>query len=264
MSHPKQSDAQGNFASTSPKHTRRRSDEDQQEQHADPPPAHVSPAMRIYRHALEAVLGILELNDFSRAVAVSRDWSDAVRSMKPIHARIERNACGFGRERKAWRPLPPIASIVASPILRHIAAIHITHNDASFTPLDNDSLGLLAQHAPNLQSLWCKLIPTSAEPLVWPPKLSSLTLKMGGKYSVPVIHCTDEVINGVLAALPSLSSLCLELPSFADGNSVNLSILGACRSLHDLQLGTVNGYALKITDTPARLSDICVTCPSGR
>ena len=56
----------------------------------------------------------------------------------------------------AFRPWPPIATIVGSPLLRHLSAIHIT-NACRRTPRNNASLSLLAQHAPNLTSLWCAL-----------------------------------------------------------------------------------------------------------
>ena len=129
-------------------------DEEKQPAHAS---AHVSPAMRLYRHALETIFGMLELGDLVPVLAVSRSWSAAVRSMAPINAVCERDEWGTLRQRNAFRMLPPIASIVASPLLRHLAAIHIshtiTHVVGSFTPMTNESLGLLAQHAQHLTSL---------------------------------------------------------------------------------------------------------------
>ena len=95
---------------------------------------------------------MLELDDLAVILAVSREWSETVRSMAPINAAIQRRIWRLKSMKKKFRPLPPVARIVASPLLRHIASIHIS-GARGVTPLDNASLGLLAQHAPNLQSL---------------------------------------------------------------------------------------------------------------
>ena len=157
-------------------HTRRQTrirsrEEEGTEEHRAQPSAHVSPAMRIYRHALESIFAMLELADLSRALAVNREWAAAVRSMKPINASIERDNRGWFDTRTDFRPLPPIARIVASSLLRHLAAIHIGYENASWTPLSNASIGLLSQYAPTLTSLWCKLILTN-DPLIFPPGCS--------------------------------------------------------------------------------------------
>ena len=165
-----------------------REEEDEEKLTAAQPSSHISPAMRIYRHALESICGMLELDDLSRILAVSRSWSAAVRSMAPLHATIERDEYQLRRKARAFRPLPPIAGI---PLLRHLAVIHISHEGESWTPLNSESLGLLAQHAPNLTSLWCTLTLAPNQPLVLPAKLASLTLQLRDKY-------TDAVINGVL------------------------------------------------------------------
>ena len=197
---------------------------------------HVSPAMRIYRHALESIFSMLELEDLSHALVVSRGWAAAVRSMKPINGTISRDEWRSHRQGHEFRPLPPIASIVASPLLRHVAAIQLSHENsyATWIPLTNETLALLAQHAPNLQSLWCQLSPTPDEPLMWPVKLASLHLQLAGKY-------TDAAINGVLqalASLPLLSSLRLALLSFERETGIDLNLLAACPSLTDFTLLT--------------------------
>ena len=197
-------------------------------------PAYASPAMRLYRHALESILAMLDLADLSRMLAVSREWSAAVRSMALVHGSIQRTTTA------RFSLLPPIPNIVGSPLLRHLTAIQIGHTHASETRLDNDSLALLAQHATNLTSLWCKLTLTSDEPLVLPSKLKTLHLQLDGGYS-------DSEINGVLtalAALPSLSRLCIVLSQSSD---VDLSLLAACPSLIDLTIGTLNGSAPKFS-----------------
>ena len=195
--------------------------------------SHVSPAMRIYRHALESVLGMLELADLNRALAVSREWAAAVRSMKTISATIERDEWRLCYVGKPFHPLPPIVSIIGSALLRHIATIQIKRSDESRTPLDTASLGLLAQRTPNLTSLWCKLTLTPNEPLILPAKLQSLDLRLDRNY-------TAKTINSVLtalAALPSLSSLWLGLSAFDhDPTSLELGPLAACRSLTCLDL----------------------------
>ena len=208
------------------------------------PAAHVSPVMRIYRHALEAICAMLELDDLSRILAVSREWSAAVRSMKPIDAeiyRFERDSTG------ALRALPSIQSICASPLRRHVAAIHIK-GQYDWTPMDNASLALLAQHAPNLTSLHCTLTLTPNEPLMLPAKLVSLLLHMDGEY-------TDAALNGVLAtmsALPSLSRLRLCLSAFRAANSVELSLLAACRSLADVTLESTDPYPPPLSDAQVK------------
>ena len=221
-------------------------------------PARVSPAMRIYRHALESVLGMLELCDLSRALAVSRAWSAAVRSMKPIHATIHRHFILESSARTAFSPLPPIVRLVVSPLLRHLAGIHLKGvgrwSGVCSTPLNNESLALLSQHAPNLQSLRCVLTLTPTESVVLPAKLQSLELQLGSDASYPAIKYADAVINGVLttvAALPSLSRLHLCLAAFRSryGSSVDLSLLSACRSLTDLALEHAQGSYLELSDT---------------
>ena len=184
---------------------------------------------------------MLELADLSRALAVSRSWFAAVRSMAPIHASIERYKRGSHRERKAWRPLPPIVRIAGSPLLRHLGAIQICKAGAFYTPLDNAALALVAQHAPNLQTLWCQLTLTPDAPLILPAQLRSLELQLDGE-------STDAVINGVLtllAALPSLSRLGLRSSFKGDAS---LGLLAACPSLTDLQLESRNGWSPAFTD----------------
>ena len=169
---------------------RARDADDEKEQHPQPS-AHVSPAMRIYRHALESAFAMLDLGDLSRCLAVSREWAAAVRSMKPIHTSIERDEYQMRSEKRVCHPLPPVLSIVASPLLRHLAAIQIHSSSPSWTALDNVSLGLLVQHAPNLTALCCTLTLTSNEPLVLPARLTSLVLRLRG-------DDPDAAINGVL------------------------------------------------------------------
>ena len=192
--------------------------------------------MRIYRHALESIFGMLEVGDLAQVLAVSHSWLAAVRSMKPLSATI-----GEKRRYFMW---PRIALLVASPLLRHLAVVEIRHaHGRGLAPVRNASLALLAQHAPHLQSLRYDLSLTSNEPLILPPKLTSLNLQLNGGYS-------DAEINGLLmslAALPSLSRLCHRLAAFKHTSSVELSLLGASRSLSDLTLLSSKGDALKET-----------------
>ena len=215
-----------------PTQTRARYEEDQEAQHHASSSVQPSPAMRLYRHALESIFGLLEFEDLVRILSVSREWSAAVRSMAPIHAAIQRDACGSIRERQAFRSLPPIPSIVVSPLFHHIATLQIRHPGASWTPLNNDSLALLAQHAPNLQSLWCTLSLTPHEPLILPAKLTSLHLQVDDQ-------STDATINNVLmtlAAHSSLSSLRLWLSAYEPHPAVEFNILAASRSLTNLKI----------------------------
>ena len=221
------------------------------------PSAHVSPATRLYRHALESILGVLTLTDLSRVLAVSREWSAAVRSMRPIQGKIEREHSGGFFEQ--MRPLPPIASVT---LLRHVTAIDIEDAYPSYPWLGNASLAHLAQHAPNLTSIWLALVLMPDEPIIFPAKLLSLKLQLGWKE-------TDAAINGVLTALaafPSLSHLHLALSAFDNEDAVQLSIFAACPSLGELELGTANHDAPKLATRRwsrlVRLSDICSASPS--
>ena len=55
--------------------TRNQHEETQHTAHLD---AHLSPARRIVRHALDSILALLEWSDFRRAVAVRREWFGAL------------------------------------------------------------------------------------------------------------------------------------------------------------------------------------------
>ena len=205
---------------------------EEEEQRVARPVDHVSPAMRIYRHALESIFVMLELEDLAQVLAVSRSCFAAVRSMKSINAAIERDAWHSNPDRIAFRPLPPVVSLVTSPLLRHVSCIRIRHADAPWSPLDNASLRRLAHHVPNLTSLCCLLKLTANKPLIWPAKLTSLELQLD-RYSARTIEYTDAAINGMLTtltALPSLSRLHLGLAVFADELSIDLSLLSACPS----------------------------------
>lgn len=197
--------------------------------------------MQLYRHALESILSLLELQDISCASSVSRSWSAAVSTMRPINSMIERNGLQCEAEDKAFRALPPIDSIVASPLLRHLGAVHVRGKSGGLTGLTNDSLALFAQYAPSLTSLWCDLTLIPAAPLIFPMKLTSLELRLAVNTSAPD---TDSVLT-TLAVLPSLSRLSLRLFMFV---GVDLSLLAASRSLTDLTLHMLDGSQAKLTD----------------
>ena len=216
MSNSKQNDDQRDEASRAHKQSK-----EGDEQHAAQSSTHASPATRLYRHALESILGMLTLGDLSRILSVSREWSAAVKSMSPISGSVDRDENPYKRWKKA-SDLPPIASIVGSPLMRHLVAIQMW----PLIPMENAALGLLARHAPNLTSLCCDLILRPDEPLVLPAKLQSLQLHLTNEH-------TDAVVNSVLktvAALPSLTRLRLMLSSFAHHSSIELSLLAACPS----------------------------------
>ena len=239
----KQTTGQESVASRTNIPTRMHVEEKGNDQRVQKPSTPASPVMRLHRHALESIFAMLTLEGLAQVLAVSQSWSVAVRSMKSIQAVMERD----GRSTPAAKrlhPFPRIVRIVASPLLRHLGAIQLRAPDRSLTRLKNASLALLAQHAPNLQSLHCELRFTSVAPLIWPAKLQSLHLKLDRIY-------TDTQINGVLmtlAALPLLSRLHLSFLAFEHVNSIDLSVLAACPSLSDLALGTFNGGSPKLTD----------------
>ena len=74
----KKNDDEGSVASRTRRQTRirAREEEEEKEQPAAPSSSHVSPAMRIYRHALESIFAMLELSDLSSVLAVSRAWAE--------------------------------------------------------------------------------------------------------------------------------------------------------------------------------------------
>ena len=199
-------------------------------------PAHTpSPVTRLYRHALESILGMLPLDDLSRVLAVSRAWSAAVRSMTPIAALLFRD----------HRHPFPIALLVGSPLLRHLAAIHRKHSSQATMPMDNASITLLSLHAPNLTAVQCALTFLPTRPLALPAQLQSLELEMDAEYS-------DAAINSLLAtvaALPSLTSFHLKLSIFGLKNSIQLRLLAACHSLTDLTLETLLSFTPTLTDS---------------
>ena len=90
MSNFKMINDEGGVASRTHGQSRRRprDDEDEEKQTAAQPSAHVSPATRIYRHALEFIFGMLTLDDLTRILAVSRSWSAAVRSRRLFTRRL--------------------------------------------------------------------------------------------------------------------------------------------------------------------------------
>ena len=101
MSKANQNDDEGDSNSRTQRQTRVRTREEEEKGQPEQPSAHISPAMRIYRHALESIFAMLELSDLSRILAVSRAWSAAVRSMAPILASVERNYRSFHAETPA-------------------------------------------------------------------------------------------------------------------------------------------------------------------
>ena len=139
---------------------------------------------------------------------------------------------------RGQKPLPPIASIIGSPILHHIAVIQCACMDENgYIPMDNAALALLTQHAPNLTALWCTPIRTPHEPLVLPAKLKALYLRLGSDYS-------DASVNDVLtsvASLPSLSHLDVMITAFAHANAVELRRLAECPSLTHISLYPIEG-----------------------
>ena len=212
------------------KRIRPRDEEGEEKQPVAQSSAHVSPAVRIYRHALEAAFGMLELSDLSRVLAVSREWSAAVKSMAPIRGTL------------ASKHMPNIKRVVLvrCPLMRHIATLDIMRAGHSWSPLSDTSLALLARRIPNLQSLRCNLSLTSSDPPVFPAKLESLYLEIPDDFDKKRIRYSARVIHRVLkalAALPSLTRLHLSLQVFEDENNVDLSHLAACPSLTDLTVG---------------------------
>jgi hypothetical protein len=108
----------------------------------------VHAAPQLYRHALESVFGFLSLAELSFVLAVSRDWSAAVGTMRSISAPAPRPSL-------IWR-LPPLdlRRVCASRLSRHVSALG---GDCRRVSSDSDTLALLSVRMPHLTSLQCKL-----------------------------------------------------------------------------------------------------------
>ena len=151
--------------------------------------------MRLYRDALESVFGFLSLADLSRVLAVSRAWSAAVRSMKPIDAEVTSEGVS------AWM-------IAASPL-----AVHVRHFGSTDYYWKNSSGDLLFLSRPpfSLISLACALDLSPPARMFLGHSLQSLTLQLRDEAN------TAAVINEAfvtISRLPLLEKLDLWLSSF--------------------------------------------------
>ena len=154
----------------------------------------VSPITRLYRHALESVFGFLALADLSRVLSVSREWAEAVRSMKSIGAEVT------SKRVRPWM-------VATSPLAPHVKHL------GSFDRLleTSDALVLLSRPPISLLSLACEVDLSVPSRLFLGVSLRSLTIRLrGNPEDVPAIN--DAIVT--ISRLPFLSELDLWLPSF--------------------------------------------------
>ena len=85
MSTPSHNDDEGDAASPAHEQTY-----EGVEQHAAAhSSAHLSPVMRLHRHALESIFGMLELTDLVQILSISRAWSASVLAFVQEGNRVE-------------------------------------------------------------------------------------------------------------------------------------------------------------------------------
>ena len=153
--------------------------------------AHVSPVARLYRDAVESVFGFLALAGLSRVLAVSREWSAAVRSMLSIGASYE----------GATPPFEIAASSLAS---------HVSDWTGDGSPLLPSNLFILSRPPFALRSLSCTVKLTTRH-LYFGASLKSLALYLSG--NAERVSAVNSVIV-TISRLHVLEELDLVLPSY--------------------------------------------------
>ena len=119
-----------------------------------------SPAVRLYRHALESIFGFLSLRELAIVLAVSHSWAAAVASMRSIGAVI------------LQQPAKSVLCICTSQLARHIGTLG---SKAEPCFLSLEVLCLASLRLTGLRTLHCKL-PSLKGPLLFPPSLTQLQL----------------------------------------------------------------------------------------
>jgi len=143
---------------------------------------------RLHRHALESIFAFLNLRELHGVVSVSHSWQSAVLSMGSI---IDLH----------YRMLP-LRTLLQSRLLRHVGRLHAI---GVFTAQE---LCQLAEQAPQLRWLSCRIQPFTTEPIKFPAQLQWIALELAGR-SEPLegSQSTSVMTQTMLAALVPLAHL---------------------------------------------------------
>jgi hypothetical protein len=196
-----------------------------------PPP---TSADRLHRHALETVFAFCSLRELAAVLEVSKDWTAAVGSMRPLGVDLPSTAAD------AW-----LLQFCLSPLPRHVSKADIWR-----FPLSCWSLYHLKQRMPNLEELNCSF-EGSWLPLMFPVRLRKLSLRFQAAADIAVPFSDkqhrelDEAIVAI-AALPLLDELSL---SANKANSCCLTPLTTVLSLRKLWLTLPE----RVFDSPANI-----------
>jgi hypothetical protein len=164
----------------------------------DPTTSPPSTAARLYRHALESVFAFCSLRELASLLCVSKEWSNAVRSMRSLAVVID---CSSDESRLLLLCMSPLAAHVgtlkeSSNITQSLAALHV-----------------LAFRLPHLHNLQYSMM-GSWMPLIFPARLRTLSLRLQAKVDVfaPFSDKQHHDLNAairIVATLPLLEELTL-------------------------------------------------------
>jgi hypothetical protein len=147
-------------------------------------PAGTTP--RLYRHALESIFSFCSLSDLAPLLGVSKNWSTALNSMRPLDAEIDANLPDASFE---------LLYTSESPLIRHVSCL--TWHASSLTV---QRLADLSARLTNLRSLECSFA-ADGPAVVFPPRSRILALHFEPLESASA-HQLDPAIVGISAQLP--------------------------------------------------------------
>jgi hypothetical protein len=178
------------------------------------------PRVQLYRHAIESVLAFLPLSGLHSALAINRDWSGAVMSMRSIRVKMS-------------KPPASLDPIARSSLGRHIMCFG---SHAATMQLTVQSLLILVQRMAHIKELYCTLklgpsdLDTIGDALHFPPRLSTLfcivqTSEVHPAQSISLVNAAIVAVS----RLPLLDNVGLEFPRFSE--EVNFAPLQAHATL---------------------------------
>jgi hypothetical protein len=172
----------------------------------------------LYRDTLGSVLSFLTLRELATALSVSKEWSVAVRTMRPAMLTAD----------SSFEPLDTLLSS-SSPLRRHVGQLGEQDHDICW--LRANQLAALCHAVPQLQSLSAQLelMPVEA-PLLFPPRLQWLSMLL-----VSWRDEADETAAALPAAIGQLQQLHTLRLRMRFGQ-VSLAPLKQLSQLHDFEL----------------------------
>jgi hypothetical protein len=118
----------------------------------------IAPAVaRLYRHALESIFAFVSLRELASVLRVSKGWATAMRTMRPLDAKID-----------SMPDKSHLLPLCMSPLARHVGSLTV--------PLSPSTLYAVSRHCINLHTLDCLLQESFPAPLAFPPQLRVLWL----------------------------------------------------------------------------------------